>query len=344
MTMKAVIFPGDKKVEVREVPIPQPGQGEVLIRMKASAICRSDMSLYYGNPVVGGEAATSGCIHPGHEPAGEIVEIGAGVERFKNGDRVAVYLAIGCGECAHCKSGYKMFCTDWQCIGFDKHGGDADYVVVPEENCMRIPDEMSYLVAAVSTDAVGTLYHAQKRLAINGRDTLVIFGMGPMGGAGVMVARGLGATVIAVDMLDERLEMAKELGAEYTINGKEDVLARIMELTGGRGADAVIDCSGSPHAQNTALNSLRAHGRAAFIGEGRELTINPSDQLIRKQITVMGSWYFPIFEYDEITRFILDRKLPVEKLVSHTFKLEEAEQAFRMFDARETEKAVFVWE
>jgi propanol-preferring alcohol dehydrogenase len=344
MTMKAVVFPGDKRVEIREVPVPVPGSGEVLIKMKASAICRSDMSLYYGNPVVGGDAAKSGSIYPGHEPAGEVAQVGEGVTRFKPGDRVAVYLAVGCGECSHCKSGYRMFCKEWKCVGFDIHGGDADYLVVPEENCMRIPDEMSFLVAAVSTDAVGTLYHAQKRLNISGRDTLVIFGMGPMGGAGVMVAKGLGATVIAVDMLDERLEVAKELGADYVINGKENVLERIMEITGGRGADAAIDCSGSPHAQNTALNSLRAHGRAAFIGEGRELTINPSNQLIRKQITVMGSWYFPIFEYDEIARFIIERKLPVEKLVSHTFRLEEAATAFRMFDERLTEKAVFVWD
>lgn len=343
--MKAVVFPGDKKVEIREVPIPSPGGGEVLIKMKASAICRSDMSLYYGSDaVVGGEATKSGCIHPGHEPAGEIVQVGEGVTRFKEGDRVAVYLAVGCGECAHCKSGYKMFCPEWKCIGFDQHGGDADYMVVPAENCMRIPDGMSYLVAAVSTDAVGTLYHAQKRLAISGRDTLVIFGMGPMGGAGVMVAKGLGATVIAVDMLDERLDVAKELGADYVINGKEDVLTRVMEITGGRGADAAIDCSGSPHAENTALNVLRPHGRAAFIGECRELTIHPSNQLIRKQVTVMGSWYFPIFEYDEITQFIIEKGLPVEKLVSHTFPIGEAETAFRMFDERKTEKAVFIWD
>ncbi|WP_424765608.1 zinc-dependent alcohol dehydrogenase family protein [Paenibacillus sp. sgz302251] len=345
MTMKAVVFPGDKVVEIKEVPIPVPGSGEVLIKMKASAICRSDMSLYYGtDTVVGGEAVKTGNIHPGHEPAGQITQVGDNVSLFKVGDRVAVYLAIGCGVCAHCRSGYKMFCPDWKCIGFDTHGGDADYVVVPEENCMRIPDEMSYVVAAVSTDAVGTLYHAQKRLNINGRDTLVIFGLGPMGGAGVMVAKGLGATVIAVDMLDERLEVAKELGADYVINGKENVLERIMEITKGRGADAAIDCSGSPFAQSQALDSLRAHGRAAFIGEGKELTIRPSQQLIRKQITVMGSWYFPIFEYDEITKFILDRNLPVEKLVSHTFKLEDAETAFRMFDQRETEKAVFIWD
>jgi threonine dehydrogenase-like Zn-dependent dehydrogenase len=343
MTMKAVIFPGDKKVEIKEFDIPTPGMGQVLIKMKASAICRSDMSLYYGTSVF--EGTKLGSIIPGHEPAGEITEVGQGVTTFNPGDRVAVYLALGCGECAHCKSGYKMFCKEFKCVGFDSHGGDADYMVVPAENCMRLPDDMSYITAAVSTDAVGTLFHAQKRLGVSGRDTLVIFGMGPMGGAGVMIAKGLGATVIAVDMLDERLEMAKEFGADYTLNGKNvNVQEEIARITNGRGADAAIDCSGSPFGENDALDCVRPHGRVAFIGESKETTIKPSAQLIRKQISVIGSWYFPIQEFEEITEFIVRKSLPVEKLVTHQFKLEEAETAFRLFDERKTEKAVFVWE
>ncbi|WP_245917441.1 zinc-dependent alcohol dehydrogenase family protein [Bacillus canaveralius] len=342
-TMQAVFFPGDKKVDVRQVDIPTPGQGEVLIQLKASAICRSDMSLYYGTSVF--EGTELGKTIPGHEPAGVITEVGNGVSTFKPGDRVAVYLAIGCGECAHCKSGYKMFCKDFKCVGFDSHGGDADYMVVPAENCMKLPDDMSFVTAAVSTDAVGTLYHAQKRLGISGRDILVVFGLGPMGNAGVMIGKGLGATVIAVDMLDERLEMAKELGADYIINGKHaNVQDEIVRITNGRGADAAIDCSGSPYAQNDALDCVRPHGRVAFVGESKETTIKPSPQLIRKQVTVMGSWYFPIQEFPEIAEFIVRHNLPVEKLVTHRFKLDEAEMAFRLFDERKTEKAVFVWE
>ncbi|OIK13800.1 alcohol dehydrogenase [Bacillus sp. MUM 13] len=341
--MQAVFFPGDKKVEVRQVEIPKPGPGEVLIQMKASAICRSDMSLYYGTSVF--EGTKTGLVSPGHEPAGIITQVGDGVSKFQEGDRVAVYLALGCGECAHCKSGYKMFCKEFKCIGFDANGGDADYMVVPAENCMRLPDDISFVTAAVSTDAVGTLFHAQKRLGISGRDKLVIFGMGPMGAAGVMIAHALGATVIAVDMLDERLEMAKELGADYVINGKNtNVQEEIARITNGIGADAAIDCSGSPFAENDALDCVRPHGRVAFVGESKESTIKPSQQLIRKQVTLIGSWYFPIQEFDEIAEFIVRKKLPVEKLVTHRFKLEEAETAFRLFDERKTEKAVFVWE
>ncbi len=147
-------------------------------------------------------------------------------------------------------------------------------------------------------------------------------------------------------MIEERLELARtELGADYTINGNtEDVVSRIREITNGKGADAAIDCSGSPIAENQALDSVRTHGRVAFVGECRESTIKPSEQLIRKQLTLIGSWYFPIQEYEEITEFIVRKNVPVEKLVTHTFRLEEAEKAFRLFDERKTEKAVFVWQ
>lgn len=343
--MSAVFFPGDKKVEVREVPIPKPGKGEVLIKIKASAICRSDMHLYYGVSVLGGDASKSASIIPGHEPAGQVAEIGDGVKNLKNGDRVAIYLATGCGECPDCKSGFQMFCKEFKCIGFDLHGGDAEYVVVPEQYCMKIPDEMSYVTAALSTDAIGTLYHAQKRLGISGRDTFAIFGIGPMGGAGVMVAKGLGATVIAIDSVQSRLDLAKELGADYVINISDtDALAEIKKITNGVGADAAIDCSGNKYAENNALDCVRPHGRVAFVGECDESTIKPSNQFIRKQITVIGSWYFPIGEYNEIANFIINKKLPVEKLVTHRFKLEEAETAFRLFDGRQTQKVVFVEE
>ncbi|MNV10570.1 alcohol dehydrogenase [compost metagenome] len=345
--MKAVVFPGNKVVEIREVEKPTPGYGEVLIQMKAAAICRSDMSLYYGNgqAVVGDKSVAKGDIYPGHEPAGQIVEVGQGVSSFKQGDRVAVYLALGCGQCEYCKSGYKMFCKEFKCIGFDEHGGDADYLCVPAENCMRIPDEMSYVSAAVSTDAVGTLYHAQKRLNVSARDTVVVYGLGPMGAAGVMIASALGAKVIAVDVIEERLEMARELGAVYTINSmNEDPVEQIKAITHGLGATVAIDCSGNAKAENNAIDCVGPHGRVAFVGENRQLTINPSDQMIRKQIVLMGSWYFPIFEYDEISRFIVNHDLPVEKLVTHRFPLTEAAEAFKLFDERKTEKAVFVWE
>lgn len=343
--MKAVLFPGDKEVQVVDRPDPRPGAGEVLVKTRASAICRSDMSLYYGSPIVGGEAAGKGLIIPGHEPAGEVVEVGDGVTSLKPGDRVAIYLAIGCGICQYCQSGYMMLCPSWKCLGFDVDGGDADYLVAPAYNCLKLPDQLSYEAGAVMTDMVGTQYHTQKRLGVSGVDTVAVFGLGPMGAAGVLIGKGRGARVIAVDILDSRLEMAQQLGADEVINSaNEDPVERLRALTGGAGADIAIDCSGSPTAQNAALNSTRKQGAVAFVGESRSTTINPSDQMIRKLLTVIGAWYFPIWEWPEFAQFVVDHHIPVEKMITHRFPLQDAAEAFRLFDQRLTEKAVFVWD
>lgn len=343
--MKALLLPGNREVQVVERDRPQPGPGEVLVRTRASALCRSDMSIYYGRPIVGGEVAGKGLVVPGHEPAGDVVELGPGATGISVGDRVAVYLAIGCGRCEHCLAGDRMLCPDWKCVGFDVDGGDADYLVVPAVNCLKLPDAISYEVGAVLTDMVGTQYHAQKRLDISGTDTVAIFGLGPMGAAGVLVAKGRGARVIAVDVVPARLELARELGADAVVDSaREDAVELLRALTGGEGIDAAVDCSGAPAAQNAALDAARRNGRVAFVGESRETTFNPSDQMIRKLLTVIGAWYFPLWEFGEIARFVLDHRLPVEKLITHRFSLDDAETAFRMFDARETEKAVFVWD
>lgn len=343
--MKAVLFPGNKIVQVVERPDPLPGSGEVLIKTRASALCRSDMSLYYGNPIVGGETAGKGLVVPGHEPAGDVAAIGAGVTAVQPGDRVAVYLALGCDECAYCRSGYLMLCPNWKCIGFDVDGGDADYLVVPAQNCLKLPAQLSYEAGAVMTDMVGTQYHTQKRLGVSGANTVAVFGLGPMGAAGVLIGKGRGARVIAVDVLESRLEMARELGADEVINSvNEDPVERLRALTYGEGVDIAIDCSGNPAGQNAALDSARKRGAVAFVGESRSTTINPSDQLIRKLLTVIGAWYFPIWEWDEFARFVVDRKIPVEGMITHRFPLQDAAEAFRLFDQRQTEKAVFVWD
>jgi propanol-preferring alcohol dehydrogenase len=254
-----------------------------------------------------------------------------------------VNLAIGCGHCRWCLRGYRMLCHRWRCVGFDVDGGDAEYLVVPVANCMPIPDSMSFEVAAVSTDMVGTQYSTQKRLGVSGTDTVAISGIGPMGAAGILVAKARGARVIAIDVLESRLAMARALGADESMDAREgEVAERLRSLTGGEGVDIAIECSGSPAAQNTVLDGTRRLGAVALIGESRETTINPSDQLIRKLLTVIGGWYFAAWEYPEVASFIVAHDLPVERLITHRFSLEDAAEAFRMFHARETDKAVFI--
>ncbi len=340
--MKAVFLPGNKRVELRAVEVPSPGPGEVLVQVKASCICRSDLSLYYGNAVVGGEAAGK-CV-TGHEPAGIIAATGAGVKRFKAGDRVAVYLAVGCGVCAACRMGNFFLCPDWRCLGFTADGGNAEYLVVPERNCLRIPDSISYVAAAISTDAFGTLYSACRKLGVDGAKAIGIWGLGPMGSSGVLAAKALGGRVVALDPIAERRRFAEDLGADLTLDpAAPDAREKLDVFTGPLGLDAAIDCSGQPAAQNMALDSVRRLGRVAFVGESRETTIHPSDQLIRKQLTLIGSWYFNIAEYDEIIAVLTGKDIDLERLATHRFSIDEAETAFRLFDERKTEKAVFVF-
>jgi L-iditol 2-dehydrogenase len=342
--MRAVLLPGNKKVIVVDRPRPEPGIHEVLVRTMASAICRSDMSIYYGNPLLGG--APTGDIHviPGHEAAGIVTEVGSAVRNVKIGDRVAGYLAVGDEYSEYGSQGYFMLDPDWKCFGFDLDGGDADYFVLPEGNILPLPDDISFKAGAVLTDMVGTQYSTQKRLGVSARHTVAIVGLGPMGAAAILIAKAFGARVIAVDVLGSRLEQARGLGADDLVNSaNDDAVTTIRKLTGGRGADVVIECSGNPVGQNVALDAAAKLGAVAFVGESRATEIHPSDQIIRKLLTIVGGWYFPRGEWDEIVRFVQDQKIPVEKLISHEFSLEDAEEAFGAFDRRETEKAVFVW-
>lgn len=342
--MRAVILPGDKKVLVADRERPEPQPDEVLVQTKASAICRSDMSLYYGNPIVGGDSAEPGDVVPGHEAAGVVVAVGSAVRGVQVGDRVAAHLAVGCGRCEYCGQGYSMLCPEWKCFGFDFPGGDAEYFTIAARNALPLPAHFSFKAGAVMTDMVGSQYHVQKKMEVSGNKTVAVIGLGPMGSAAVLVAKAFGARVIAVDILDERLEQAGALGADSVVNSKDaDAVEAILGLTGGRGVEVAIDCSGNPAGQNAALDAAAKLGCVAFVGESRATQINPSDQVIRKLLTVVGGWYFPLGEWQEILRFVDDNKVDVEAIISHEYSLEDAEQAFGAFDRRETEKSIFVW-
>jgi L-iditol 2-dehydrogenase len=343
-TMRAVLMPGDKRVEVVDRPIPALGPREVLVRTKASAICRSDMSIYHGDPVLGQQRSGDGLRVPGHEAAGIVEAVGSAVSEISVGDRVASYLAIGNVEDEYGAKGYLMLTPNWQCFGFDVDGGDADYFLLPETNCLPLPDQLSFAAGAVATDMVGTQFFTQKRLGVGSGSVVAVIGLGPMGSAAVLVAKAHGAVVIAVDVLESRLVHAMELGADHLINSAEsDFPELIRSLTGGSGAHFVIECSGNSQAQTSALDCAAKLGAVAYVGESKATTIHPSDQMIHKQLTLIGGWYFPRHEWNNITSFIVDKQIDVEKLISHRFYIEQAPEAFAAFDRRETDKAIFIW-
>lgn len=339
--MTAVYLPGNKQVEVRTAIVPEPGPDEVLVEVKASCICRSDLSLYYGNAVIsGGNSNEFVC---GHEPAGIVVKTGEAVTEFSEGDNVAVYLAVGCGVCHHCRTGHHYLCDKWKCLGFTMDGGNAEFLKVPARNLLKTPAGMSHLAAAISTDAFGTLVSACRKVGVNGLSKIGIWGLGPMGAAGILAAKAMGGQVLAFDPIEERRKFALELGADLALDPSDpSAVGAISEFTNGDGISGAIDCSGNTLAHNMALEAAAPMAKIALVGESQETTIKTSDHLIRKQLSVFGSWYFSIHEYEEVLSLINRHNIDLERLATHIFDLTDAERAFRMFDNRETEKAVFV--
>ncbi|MBN2062506.1 MAG: zinc-binding dehydrogenase [Deltaproteobacteria bacterium] len=339
--MKAVVFLGGHELELRDFPDPTPGEGEVVVEMKASGMCGSDLISYRApketitNPVIGG-----------HEPCGVVAEVGPCVPESlaRPGMRVMVYHFTGCGVCNHCRSGWWNLCKNFVAYGRMANGAHAKYMKVPAATLLPLPDELSFEVGSAVSCGTGTAWTALVRMGLSGRHTIAIFGQGPVGLSGTQLAKAMGARVIALDVSNERLTLAKEMGADITINTKKtDPIKAIHDLTHGEGADLALDCSGNADARAAAVRSTRTWGTIALVGEGGKLTLDVSPDLIRRQLTLVASWCFSTAGQAECARFVADRKIPVEKIFTHHYKLEEAEEAYRLFDKQITGKGVFLF-
>jgi len=340
--MKGVLLPGNRTAVVREFPDPSPGPGEVLIRMKTAGICGSDMHLYRQTPEQRGEGAN---ILIGHEGAGVVEAVGPCVESIHVGDRVIVYMSWGCGRCKFCLSGFMCACETREKMGMTVHGADADYMVAPERQIVNMHRDLSFLQATLISCIGGTSYRALSRLGVSGRDTVALFGMGPLGLTGLLMARAVGARVIAVEVIKYRRELAKELGADVVLDPAQvDVVSEIRRLTRGKGAHATLDFSGNAAAQRNALESVRYLGRVAFVGLNLgDLTIQPVKHVMERQITLIGTLIPSMGEYEEIAEFVLDKKVPLEDMVTHRFSVDDAPEAFALHESGNAGKIVFEW-
>jgi L-iditol 2-dehydrogenase len=209
---------------------------------------------------------------------------------------------------------------------------------------MPLPDQLSYAHGALMACAAGTAFSSMHKLQVSGQDTLVIFGQGPVGLCGLLVAKARGGRVIGVDPIAERCALSLQLGADAALDpGQSDVLAAVRDLTHGEGADLAFETSGSAAGQNGAVDCLRLGGKAVFVGFGvQDKTLNPS-QFIGRQLTLMGSFVMPVYMYYDLAQFILDHDLPLDRMVTHRFPLEQAPEAFALFDQGATGKVVLEW-
>ncbi len=213
-TMTGVVLPGNSTVEFREQPVPTPGYGQVLVRMKASSICGSDIRAIYREHLGVGDEAYRGVI-AGHEPCGQIAEVGPGCKKYKPGDRVVLYHISGCGVCEDCSAGYMISChTPYRlAYGWQRDGGHAEFLLAEENTCLTLPDNLSYVDGALVACGFGTAWEALTRIKVDGQDRLLITGLGPVGLAAAMLGRALGATqIIGVDVSQSRIDLAREMG------------------------------------------------------------------------------------------------------------------------------------
>jgi alcohol dehydrogenase, propanol-preferring len=282
----AVVTDFQAPLEIQDLPIPQPGPGEVLVRMETSGLCHTDIHAAHGDWPV---KPTPPFI-PGHEGVGIVEELGTGVTARSVGDRVAIaWLGYACGECRHCIGGWETLCESQQNSGYSVNGTFAEYALVPAAFATPVPDQVSSRDAAPLTCAGVTTYKAIRVARVAPAETVAIFGVGGLGHLAVQYARIVGAIVIGIDVEDNKLSMATELGADHVVNAAAVDPVEAIQALGG--ADVAVVLAASPTVFDQAYRSLRRGGRlvcVALPADDAALSLPIFDTVINGK-TVIGS-------------------------------------------------------
>jgi L-iditol 2-dehydrogenase len=333
--LKALVLKEYNRFAYEEVPDPQPAAGEVLVQVKACGICGSD--------VHGMDGSTGRRIPPlimGHEAAGVIAAVGPAVADWRNGERVTFDSTVYCGTCWYCRRGEINLCDRRRVLGvscaeYRRDGAFAEYVVVPQHILYRLPAGIDFRQAAL-VEALSIAVHAVQRLAPRLGDSVVVVGAGIIG---LLVVQALKASgcgrVIAVDVAPERLQLARRLGADAGLDpGREDVRARLQELTGGRGADGAVEAVGTTPAVQTAVAAVRKGATLALIGNVSPQVELPLQAVVTREISVHGSCASR-GEYSTALELIERRAIDVDTLISAEAPLREGAEWFRRLYEKE---------
>lgn len=319
--------------EVRDVPTPRAPDGGVVVQVRATGLCRSDWHAWAGHEDLAFPHV------PGHELAGVVAEVGAGVTRWSVGDRVTTPFVCGCGRCAWCRAGDAQVCPDQEQPGFTHWGSFAEHVALhaADTNLVAVPDDVDLATAAALGCRFATAYRALvARARLRTDEWVVVVGAGGVGLSAVMIARALGARVVAVDRNPEALEVASRLGADHTVLATSgvDVESVVAELTGG-GAHVSVDAVGSEQTSASALLSLRRRGRLVQVGllpgvEGHPRV--PMERAIAWELDLLGSHGMAAVDYPEMMALVADGRLRPDLLLERTVDLEEAGRLLPTFD------------
>ena len=344
--MRGLVFVGNSQSELRDFPVQEPGPTEVLIQIKASGLCGSDLHSYRSSDGLRGPG-TGAFIVAGHEPAGVVERVGSLVTSFSAGDRVLAYHILGCGMCHNCRLGYPVSCTSPSkaAYGGQRNGGHAEFMTAEERSLIALPPEVSFIDGATVACGTSTAYAATRRAGVSSGDRVLVTGLGPVGLAVALFCSDLGAEVIGVDPNPERAEFAKRYGVHHAVTNpdEESALGQIAQHSGGRGCSVAIDCSGSDAARNLCLQAAAGWGRVVFVGFGdTNLTINAAEVLILKQLSLYGSWVSSMAQMEDVVDVLRSRALHPDAMVTQQYSLDESAEAYSAFAGGSLGKLVVV--
>ncbi len=326
--MRVAMYYNNHDVRVEEMPVPEIGPGELLVKVEASGICGSDVMEWYRiqrAPMV-----------LGHEVAGTIVQAGAGVNRFREGDRMIVTHHVPCNACHYCLSGHHTVCDTLRETTFDP-GGFSEYLRVPAINVDRgvftMPDGVSFDDAAFA-EPLACVYRGQRRANIQPGQSVIVLGSGLAGLLHINLARALGAgKIIATDMVPDRLEAAKNLGADHTFLATEDIPARLREVNDGRLADLVIVCTGAPPALQQGMDSVDRGGTVLFFAPtepGVSISVPVNEMFFRNDATLTTTYAAAPGDLSTALEMIATGRVQVGQMISHRLGLDEAGLGFAL--------------
>ncbi|UCB44867.1 MAG: alcohol dehydrogenase catalytic domain-containing protein [Spirochaetota bacterium] len=340
--MKAIVkYEKPGSYEVVDNPVPEIKSGEVLIKVRVTGICHTDVSILENR--YKGKKPVPIPVIMGHEGTGEIADVKKIKRSFKVGQRVGFEALNGCGQCYFCKAGHKNMCNDWSHIGITRDGTFAEYIALPEELVHPLPDEVTFSSAALLEPlslVVRSLEHVKPEVG----DSAVIIGPGSIGLLHLLALKSAGVSkivLIGIDKDEKKLEMAKSLGADYTINSsQEDPVEKVMEITKGMGTDIVIETASSPVVWDFLLDLVAAKGRISCFGLHDKSNFRPLS-LIRKGATLYGDVAFLTRHFLRAIKWLETGKVHGEAIITHRFSLEQAKKALDTYYKGDSVKITF---
>lgn len=318
--MKAVrMIEAGKWLEVQEIPIPEIGEEDILVRVRAAGICHSDAHYRAGRSAMGMMPITLG-----HEVAGIVEGVGARVMNVTAGDRVCLHYNISCGNCYYCKIGHEQFCDTVKMLGHHVDGGYAEYIAIPARNAIPLPDEIPFEQGATLMCASATAFHALSKGRVKAGETVAIFGIGGLGLSAIQLAKALGAVeVYAVDIQQDKLELASEYDAIPIDARRVDAVEEIRKLTKGRGVNVALEMIGLRKTMEQAIDSVSNLGRAVMVGMNQQpISINTYLQVLGKEAEIIGSNDHLLNELPVLVDLALRRILDTSRVVSQVIPLD----------------------